>query len=278
MNQRKILLKIKKILITFAAILILSFLFFPFFWATVSSFMHETELFSRTPKIAFSTLDNYITLFQDSFFINALKNSAILAPLTTLLTLLISTFSSYGLSRMRIPGRGALLLLIVFFQMLPTLAYIVPLFVFFNALKLLGTYYGLIIVFTLLNLPLSVYLLKTYFDSLPYGLEEAALVDGASYLTIITRIILPLSLPGLFTVGIFAFTGAWNELLFALVFSDSTTQTLPVKIVGYGQVSGHTRIALMLTGSVITSIPPVIIALLFSKYLLKGLTSGAFKY
>jgi multiple sugar transport system permease protein len=278
MQNKKLLKKVKKLFLTSLAVMIICFLIFPFFWTIICSFKKETELFSKIPTISFSTWENYYIVLKDPFFINALKNSAIIAPSTTALTLLISIFSSYALARTKIPKKRMFLLLIVFFQMLPPVAYMVPYFIFFEKIGLIGTHIALIIAFTVLNLPLTIYLLKTFFESLPYGLEEAAMLDGASYFQIIFKIILPISLPGLVTVTIFAFIGAWNELLFALILSEESTITLPIKVVGYSQVSGHPQIAKMLTGSVIMSIPVTLLALIFSKYILKGLTAGAFKY
>jgi ABC-type glycerol-3-phosphate transport system permease component len=177
------------------------------------------------------TLDNYTRVLFASNVPRYFLNSVIISLGSTAVALGLAIFASYGLARFRFRGKAAARAWVLVGQLLPTAAIVVPLFITLGALGLVNTYLGLILVYTILTLPLSVWMLTSYFQAVPVELEEAAIIDGASRLSVLFRITVPLSLPGLVSIVIYSFVTTWNEFIFALVFAqDSRVKTLPIGI------------------------------------------------
>ena len=270
----------QKILTFLGSVLILSFALVPFLWMFNVSITPEQETFARDIQYIplHPTLANYLNVLEVMPFTHFFKNSTIIAVVTTLLSLLLSVFASYSMARYRFRGRKPLIASLLLVYMLPGIVLLVPLMVIFQSLKLMNTYAGLILAESTHVLPFAIWLLTGYFAALPKELEEAAMVDGATPVGALFRVVLPLALPGVVAAGMFAFIASWNNFLYAFMFtSGDDTRTLPVAmrfLVGgesdffWGGVSA---------AAVMTTVPVASIFLLFQRYLIHGLTSGSVK-
>lgn len=261
---------------TLAVLLLLTL--FPFYWAAVASLTPEAALF-RAPSLWPRTLvlDHYRALFTERDFWTPIRNSLVVAGATTLLCVGVGTLAAYALARLRFRGRTAILGAILAVSMFPQITIVSPLYLVLRALRLIDTYPGLILPYLTFAMPLTVWLLVGFFRQLPYDLEEAALVDGATRWQAFTRIVLPSAAPGVATTAILTFLFCWNEFLFALSFTlGPDRQTVPVAIalfrgqyqVPWGQI---------LAGAVVATVPVVAVVLLFQRRIVQGLTAGAVK-
>ena len=252
---------------------------FPFAWMIVSSFKTPQELYAVPPTWLPErpTLDHYRHVLGASNVPRYFLNSLIISVGSTLLALSLAIFAAYGFARFRFRGRRAGLAFILVGQLLPTAAIIVPLFVTLRYLGLVNTYLGLILVYLILTLPLSVWMLTSYFKAIPVELEEAAIIDGASRLALLLRITLPLSLPGLVSVVVFAFVTTWNEFILALVFAqDSRVKTLPIGIAEFTS-EFNTDWGAVMAASMVMTLPIAVAFLLLQRLFVAGLTAGAIK-
>ncbi|RCK74804.1 MAG: binding-protein-dependent transport systems inner membrane component [Anaerolineae bacterium] len=258
----------------------------PYLWLIISSLSYKIDLLTVPlqwiPRRI--TFENYISLFVDrgstsvnvSLFLSSLKNSAIIASLSTLLSMSLGTLSAYALARLRFAGNRLILILMMGGHMLPPIAIVIPLYVILRSLKLLDSHVGLILVYQSFILPLVVWLLRSYFASIPSELEDAARIDGSSYVGALFRIVLPLSAPGLVSVAVFAFIAAWNEYLYAFIYTNVAAKTLPVLIGEFSTKLGLEYLKIAAAG-VLASLPPVLLAFIFQRYIIQGLTAGAIK-
>lgn len=251
----------------------------PFLWMLVSSLKLPQELYSVPPTWLPQrpTLLNYGRVLLVSNVPRYFVNSLVISVGSTALALPLAVFAAYGLARFRFPGRRASLAFVLAGQLLPTAAIIVPLFVTLRVLGLVNTYLGLVLVYLILTLPLSVWMLTSYFRAIPVELEDAAIVDGASRLAVLFRITLPLSIPGVVSVIVYAFVTTWNEFIFALVFArDSRVKTLPI---GIAEFTGefNTDWGSVMAASLVMTLPIVTAFVLMQRSLVRGLTAGAIK-
>ncbi|MGP4082315.1 carbohydrate ABC transporter permease [Pseudalkalibacillus sp. R45] len=253
---------------------------FPFLWILISSLKPVSELFGEKAFIPFTsdpTLENYRSVFVNHPFLTYLKNSLIVSGVTTIYTVLVASFAAYAIARMKFKGKTVILGLVLSVSMFPQIATISPIYIILKNLGLTNSYLGLIIPYTTITLPLSIWILVTFFRKIPFDLEEAAKIDGASIMQTYWRVILPLAIPGIFTTAILVFIAAWNEFLFALVLNTQEAyKTVPVGIamfqgqftIPWGEISAAT---------VVVTVPLVIMVLLFQRRIVSGLTSGAVK-
>ncbi|MER3485347.1 MAG: carbohydrate ABC transporter permease, partial [Chloroflexota bacterium] len=220
----------KRLVLYLLLLAMLLAILFPIYWMITISLKLPREIYrqpSLWPEVV--TLANYRRLIEEKHFLTNIKNSLIVASTVTVLSLLISSFAAYSLVRFRYRFKGVIGRLILFAYLTPTSLLFIPLSVIIARLHLGNSLRGLIIVYLTFALPLSTWLLSGYFRSVPAELEEQAMVDGSTRLGALFRILLPLSAPGLVAVGIFTFTGAWNELLLALIFITSEhKRTVPL--------------------------------------------------
>ncbi len=265
-----------------AALLLTLVILAPFAWLVISSIASLRDLISK--PLAWipphGTLERYVQLFigaDGSEFRMALRNSTIVSGLATLIALAVGTLGAYSLSRFRSRGRSGLLYLMLATYMTPPVAVLLPIYLLLSSLGLLNTTIGLALVYTSFLIPFLTWILKGFFDSIPFELEEAAMIDGASRLGALRSVVVPLSLPGVITAVLFGILLAWDEFLYALVFTSTTAaKTLPVAISEF--TARHAvDFGLMATGGIIASLPPVILALVLQKYLVAGLTAGGVK-
>jgi multiple sugar transport system permease protein len=263
--------------IAVAAIVI--FCLFPFYWLVNISFKHASELSSSTIIPKHPTLDNYKEIFKNPDFTAALRNSAIVALTTTVLALFVGSFCAYALARLRLKGKYLILGIVLTISTFPQIAIAAPLFKLWSDIGIFNTWIGLIIPYLTFALPLSIYILVSFFREIPKDLEEAALVDGATNFQAFRKVVVPLAAPGLATAGILTFIGAWNEFLLAVTLtSSSKARTVPAAIAFFTGATEHeVPYGSISAASVVISVPLIILVLVFQKRIVAGLTAGAVK-
>jgi trehalose/maltose transport system permease protein len=261
-------------------LVILVYTLFPFYWAIVSSLRTGDALFSfdLLPP-ADPAWANYVSVFKEQPFGRNILNSVIVAVSTVLLSLALSVGAAYALGRIRFRGRLVLLFTILGVSMFPQIAVLSGMFELVRSLGLYNRLPSLTLSYMIFTLPFTVWVLTTFMRELPRELEEAALIDGASPLTMIIRIFLPLMAPAMVTTGLLAFIAAWNEFLFALTFTLTPEQrTVPVAI---ALISGATAFELpwgnIMAASVTVTVPLILLVLVFQRRIVAGLTAGAVK-
>ena len=281
----------RMILPMLGGVIVAIYILAPFCWLLLTSFMHEQDALSVPPQWIPQnpTISNYTTFFdpagtraivgsraaEQTF--PGMVNSLIAATGTAVLNLLLGTLAGYSLARFRFRGRGSLLGLYLGSRMLPGIALIVPLYLTIKNFGLLDHLSALIVTYVSFTLPFTIWLLKNYFQTIPRSLEEAAYMDGCSWLQMMWRVLLPAAFPGLIAAGMFAFMTAWNDYLFAVILTSTTAaKTLPVVVAGFA-TDVTTERTLMATSGVLAIIPPLVLAFLFQRLIVQGLTSGAVK-
>jgi len=273
----------KNLLPKIGIVLFLIFLFiwslFPIYWNIVTSIKVRADIFSSSPTFLFVPTFEYwqkaLTPGSNSVY-QFFYNSIVVAIGTTALTLIVATMAAFAFSRYKFRFRGSLLFLILATRLLPPISALIPIFLLVNAFGLIDTKLILILIVSTLNIPFSIWLLKTFFDSIPNELYEVSLVDGCTIFQSIRHIILPLVAPGLATTATFVFVQAWNEFTFAFVFTSTQARTLPVVI---AQARGDDIFLWqdMATRTSILMIPALLIGLYLQKHLVSGLTTGSIK-
>ena len=253
----------------------------PAYWMVVTSFRQVGYTFDTTPWFTRITLDNYATAFSTNLgnhFGHALVNSLIIATCTTVVALLVGVSAAYALARLNFRAKFLVLGFILAASMFPGVALVTPLFQLFTNLNWIGTYQALIIPDISFVLPLSIYILVSFFREMPWELEESARIDGCTKSQAFRKIIMPLAAPGIFTTAILAFIASWNEFLIASQLSNDATQPVTVAIASFTGSQPHQEpyTAVMAAGTIVT-IPLVIMVLLFQRQIVAGLTAGAVK-
>ncbi len=254
---------------------------FPVLWLLTNSFKTRLDMFAMPPIwiVDNPTLYNYDQIFIKREYFTYMWNSTYVAMLTTLLSLVIGTLAGYALARFSYPGRMKyhVSFWILSTRMMPPIVTIMPLYIFFSFLDLLNTREALVIAYTGFNLPFVVWMMKSYFAEIPRDLEESAMVDGDTRMGAFFRIILPLARPGLAATAIFCLILSWNELLFALIITETTSaNTLPIGIAGritqykveWGEISASGFAA---------CVPIIIFAFIVQRHLVRGLSFGSVK-
>jgi ABC-type glycerol-3-phosphate transport system permease component len=258
--------------------LALMYLLLPFFWMFLTSALPSSDLASMPPKIDLSSFSfqRYGELLTDPTFLSPMWNSTVVAVSTTLICISVGAPAAYAVARFRFPGSRAFMLTILATQMIPVIVLAVPLFVILQAIGLLDSYEGLILTYTAFILPLVIWILSGFFEDIPPSLEKAARIDGCTRLQTMVRIIMPLTATGLAATAIFAFITAWGDFFLALVLTNVEAKTLPVRTAEFqGLFKLDYKTAA--TAGVITSLPVLLLALAFQRYIIKGLTEGGVK-
>ncbi len=252
---------------------------FPFYYAIISSFKTPAELFTVTYYPTRLNLDNYISVFHDQPFGTNILNSIMVASSVVFASLLLGVTAAYALARIQFAGRSLLLMTILGISMFPQVAVLSGMFQLIRALGLYNNLGALTLSYMLFTLPFTVWVLTTFMRGLPKELEDAAVMDGASPWTIVTRVFMPLMWPALVTTGLLAFIAAWNEFLFALTFTFlDETRTVPVAISLISGSSQHeSPWGMLMAASVIVTVPVVALVLVFQRRIVSGLTAGAVK-
>jgi multiple sugar transport system permease protein len=259
--------------------LLLLLVLFPFYWMTITSFKTEDQMRSLVSMFwpAPFVVENYTQLLTKTDFGIWYRNSALVAISSTLVATAIGTIGAYALARLRFLGRAFLSSATLITYLVPPSILFIPLYAQIRTMGLADSLAGLVAAYPSFTVPVVTWLLMGYFGSIPEELEEAAMIDGATRFGAFRRIILPLAAPGVLAAGLFAFTQAWNEFLYALVFiSDVKQRTLPVGLSTFitGDVYGW---GYLMAGAVLTTLPVILVYTYLQRYMVEGLTAGSVK-
>ncbi|MFN3595894.1 MAG: sugar ABC transporter permease [Rubricoccaceae bacterium] len=265
---------------SYAALALFAFIaVFPITRIATISLRPADQLLSRSLAVIpeGASLNNYRVLLTETPFLRWLANSLLVAGVVTVTGVALASTAGYALSRYRFRGRKAALSGILVTQMFPATMLLLPLYIVLINLGLLNSYIGIVIIYTATALPFCVWQMKGYYDTIPASLEEAARIDGAGPWQTFYKVILPLAAPALVITALFSFMTAWNEyVIAAVVLQDQELFTMPVGLKLF-QASMNTQWGLYAAGSLIVSLPVVVLFLVLSRYLISGLTLGAVK-
>ncbi|MEG0934248.1 MAG: carbohydrate ABC transporter permease [Clostridia bacterium] len=275
---------LQKVLLTAGRVLLLTcFLLaviLPIYWMVVTSLKTHPEIINAQHLTYYPhtmTFDNYEQLFSMFNYGQMLKNSLIVSISTGVCITLLSILGGYGLARYKFRGKGSMLLFFLMTQMIPGILVIIPLYIIFAKMGLINTRVSLFIYYLIVNLPFCVITMRSFFERIPYTLEEAAYVDGCTKWQSLFRIILPVMFPGIVAVFVFAFIGAWNELIAGTIFiSTSDMWTIPV---GLKSLIGKYDVkwGVLMAGGVLALLPTAIMFAVMQRFVVEGLTAGAVK-
>ncbi|HAY1029184.1 TPA: carbohydrate ABC transporter permease [Enterococcus faecium] len=267
----------KKIIRTISMLVILLVIAFPFLWLIISSFKHEKDIISFPPRIFADsyTLDNYIKVWTTIPLLNYIKNTVIFAGGTVITSVFFDSLAGYAFARMRFKGKSVLFYFVLLTMMIPFQVFMIPLFIEVNLLGMLDTYAGLII--PRMTTAFGIFMMRSFFITLPDSLEEAARIDGLSEFNIFLKIMLPLSKPTLLSLGIFTLMNSWNDLLYPLILtSSSKMRTLPAGLALFtGQnISFYGPV---MAGTVISMLPLLVVYIFAQKYFVQGTAMSGMK-
>lgn len=253
----------------------------PFYWMLITALRDKKHTFDTTPWPTHVTLENFrdaLATDKGNDFLGAIMNSLIISLITTALAVVVGVFTGYALARLNFRGKGIVTGIILAASMFPGIALVTPLFQLFGDIGWIGTYRAMIIPNISFALPLTVYTLISFFRQLPWELEEAARVDGATRGQAFRLVLLPLAVPGIFTTAIIAFIATWNEFMLARQLSTNATEPVTVAIARFSGPSAfeYPYAAIMAAGSLVT-IPLILMVLAFQRRIVSGLTAGGVK-
>lgn len=283
---------LRYVAIYFAVALVTLYIVGPFVWLVLSSLQTEKNLLSVPPQlwprpISFQSYrelllgafqpDSAGVPYQSRMFVRSLLNSFIVASCVSLLSLAFGAYAAYPLARLNFKGRTALMFFILATRLIPALALAVPFYLFANSLELLDNLGTLILINLSFVLPYVIWLLQSYFRTIPMDLEDAGRIDGCSRVQVVSRIIMPLALPGIVSAGILAFLLTWGEFFFALILTSSPRAYTSTVVASMFATDVDVNYVTIITAGVLSVLPPVAIALIFQRHIVKGLLSGAVK-
>lgn len=251
----------------------------PILWTIVTSLKPEQDIVTSQLQYLPQnvTFDNYVAIWTRSGYPRLITNSTIVTIITLIICMMIGTLAAYSFSRYRFRGRGQILLVYLVIRMFPVVLMIVPLWIMMRSVGLLNTHFGLALAYTTFLLPICIWMMKGFFDAIPPELEDAARIDGCTRLSALFRVVLPLARGGLVATAVFIGIAAWNEYLFALMFTNSqNSQTWPV---GLALMVGEFQLpwGALSAGGVISIVPVIILFGIVQQSLVRGLTAGAVK-
>src|SRR5689334_23458602 len=268
-----------QILLWIGVVAVILFCLFPFYWIINTSLKTGAELSNGRLFPAHPSFANYSSIFRNGDFTTALETSAIDAGAATLIALIIGSFAGYALARLRFPMKFLILAIILSISTFPPIAIAAPVFKLWTDIGLYNTYLGLILPFLTFVLPLTIYILTSFFREIPKELEEAALVDGATRMQAFRKVVVPLAAPGLVTAGLLAFIFAWNEFLLSITLT-STPDRRPVSAaIAFFTGSRQFEVPLgtISAATVVITVPLILLVVIFQKRIVAGLTAGAVK-
>ncbi|HHW31698.1 MAG TPA: carbohydrate ABC transporter permease [Clostridiaceae bacterium] len=252
---------------------------FPIYWMIITSFKPMSEIYLRKPTFwpQKFTLSNYIALFTETTYLRGISNSIIVAMTVATFTIIVSLPASYSIARLKFKGKLFASRIILYTYLIPAAVLYIPLFVLMTNIGLTNSLYALMLIYPTFTIPYATWILIPYLGSIPFELEEAALVDGCKRISSMVRIVLPLASPGIVTTFIFSFTQCWGEFLHALVnISDKNLRTFPLVINAliWGDLYPWGQI---MAGGIVACLPILIIYMVASNALVGGLTAGSIK-
>lgn len=269
---------LRKLVLWLTAGVLVSLWVFPVLWGLLTSFKTERDVLAYPPKFIFEpTLSNYKeVLFGTSSILPNLWSSMVVASASTILTMLIAVPAAYALARLRFPGKKSTGFYVLATQMLPPVGLIIPYYLVMQKLGLLDSYSGLTAIYLTFSLPFAVWLMVSYFEDVPYEMEEAALLDRAGRLRTLWYVVLPQVLGGIAVTTVFVFLNAWNEFLFAVVLGGNNVRPVTVAMFNFISVE-QTQWARLAAGAMLAMAPVIVIGLVAQRHIVKGLTVGAVK-
>ena len=272
--------KLQKFLVYLVLLATLIIFLFPIYWMVISAFRHNNGLMQRPLdfKPTFDTTKNMLAVLANAKYIRYIRNSLIVSAGTMASCVVLSLLAGYALSRYRFPFRKTIMSTLLSVQMFPTVAILITLYTFFVQFKLTNTYAGLILACLCVSLPLSVWMMKSFFDTIPKSLDEAAKIDGCGRFQTLIKVILPMMKPGIYAVSIYSFLMAWDDFVFSKVLinvNDKKTLTVGIAESFLGEFSHN--YAGMMALAVIAALPIVVIFIAFQRFLISGMTAGAVK-
>lgn len=271
---------LRRAMIYLAIAFFLIIFLFPVYWMVVSSFRNNPQLMSFPPQFSLrvDNLQNYGTIFSTPKYMQYFKNSLITSTGSVVVSLIVSLLASFSFSRYHLKCKNLLMTTLMNIQVFPVTVIIISLFTFYSSMGLLNTYRGLILADLIYSLPFTVWFLKSFMDTVPMSLDEAAAIDGCNRLQVLTRIVLPVVRPGLIAIGIYTFLYAWDDFVFAqTIMKNASMKTLPVGMAESFVGEYVYDYAGMMTLSVLASLPVVIGFIFAGRYMVEGLTAGAVK-
>jgi multiple sugar transport system permease protein len=281
----------RKVVLYAVAIGFALYLVVPFYWIVNMSVMHEVDAASVPPHFLPDnpTLANYLSFVNpstDQALVGsnavgdtpyAVLNSLVVALSTAIVNLVLGTFAAYSFSRIQFRGSQILLIVYLLTRMVPGIAIIIPFYLVMRTLDLLDTYGALILSYTTFALPITIWILKDYFRTVPRELEDAARVDRCGWFRMMWSVFLPISAPGLVAAAIFSFMTAWNEFMFALFMTSSiSSQTIPVIAANFA-TDLNTQVTLMAAAGVLAVAPPLVLVLICQRLIVQGMAAGSVK-
>ena len=248
----------------------------PIAWIATMSVQPEINYISVPPRLSWGdiSLRWFGEILAQESYRDALRTSFIVSFATMVLCLVLGSLAAYPLARLRIPFKNAFMVFTIVTRMVPAIILIIPMFLLIRNLRLLDTYAALIIVYTTFLLPYVIWMLKNFFEQIPYALEAAARMDGCSRLGALFRVIIPVSAPGVVATAIFAFIGAWNEFLFGLILSNKVAVPMTVKLSGLVGGTFHTDNSLVAATGMLAVLPVVTLVFILNRYIVRGLVEG----
>jgi multiple sugar transport system permease protein len=286
-SQRRSGQQLRRAVITLAAVLLLAWTVFPFLWILLTSLKSPGDILSVPPRFVFEpTLDNYAALVMGEqrgqysstrpdfplFFLNSL----IVSFGAVALSVVAGIPAAYALARFSFPFKNGIAFVLMSFRFVPFIAFVIPLYLLYQRLGLYNTHAGLIFAYQLITLPFTIWMLRSFFIEIPLEIQEAAKIDGCSWLGVLTRVILPLSLPGLAVTVILGFMFCWNAFNYPLMLAGR--QTFPVTV-GAIQFISYEQVlwGQMAAATIVAALPQLLLSLMVQKYIVRGLTMGAVK-
>ncbi|MEK5037364.1 carbohydrate ABC transporter permease [Sporosarcina sp. FSL K6-3457] len=271
-TQKTIINFLMRIVVVFICIICI----FPLFWMLVISLKTGTQTLDPSIWLFKPTFENYKEAFLNRNILDYMKNSLIVVFLTTVISIFIGGLAAYGFARFEFKKREDLAFWVLSLRMLPPMATVIPFFVMARMLNILDTHLVLIICYMLFNIPFTIWMMRGFFEEIPQAIEEAAFIDGCSRFQVFTKVLLPLSTPGLIATAIFCIINSWNEFVFALFLTSSDAITLPTTVTLFLSISGVAWGEMSAVG-VITILPVLVFAMIVQKYMIRGLTFGGVK-
>lgn len=276
MSSRKVKRRVSRVLLYAAVIMICLIAIFPYLWMVLVSIKEKVLVYK--PEVLFfsPTFENYINVFRTRGLGTYLVNSAIVASLNCIISLLLGSLTAYALARYEFRNREKYALFLTFIRILPAVASVIPIYVIAASMKILDTHGLLITVYLLFNIPFTVLMMRGFFEEIPVEIEEAARVDGCTTLQTLVKVVLPLAKPGLVATAIFCVINSWNEFLYAMLLTTYKASTTPTIVQMFKTISGVIWGEMSAVGTVAT-LPVLIFAMLVQKQMVRGLSFGAVK-
>jgi len=248
----------------------------PVIWIAIMSVQPEINYVSVPPRLQLEdvSLRWFRAMLAEPSFLGALQTSAIVAFVTMVFCLVFGSLAAYPLARLNVPHKNLFLTVSIVTRMVPAMILVIPMFLLLRNFRLLDSHLGLILVYTTFLLPYVIWMLKSFFEQVPYALEAAARMDGCSRLGALLRVLIPVTAPGIVATAIFAFIGAWNEFLFGLILSSNFAVPVTVRLSSLVSTSFHSDNSLIAAAGMLTLIPPVLLVFILNRFIIRGLVEG----